>query len=106
MTDKHLITIRDAELLGASVAGFHGRPRVVLAVRLDPANSFKHVNLGISTQQASRLLQDLKFLFSNSGSLKDVSPLDPSAKEAYLTIMHDRPRPPTTPPHDETGGAR
>jgi len=69
MQNKHQTLITDAELLAITAAKSQEQSYIVLSMRLDTENMQVH-NLGLTPQQAVRLLRDLTSLATTSEIMK------------------------------------
>lgn len=67
---KHVVMVREIELLAVTAGRVQGKPVVIMAVRPDE-DSFAHVNVAMSRDQAWRLVEELADLFEFSQYLQE-----------------------------------
>ncbi|HET6574112.1 MAG TPA: hypothetical protein VFG68_10950 [Fimbriiglobus sp.] len=68
---KHVVMVREAELLGVTAGRVEGRPVAILSVRLDPAGSYAPTNIAVPKEQAYRLAADLVTLFETADTFNE-----------------------------------
>lgn len=91
MADGYFVAVTDIELLAVSTGQIAAKSRVILTIRLNPADDFEPISLALQPKQAQRLLRDLERRFQNSEILKGVTSEDEAAEEAYRNIVLERP---------------
>lgn len=69
--EKHVVLVREVELLGVTAGRVDGRPVAIVSLRLDPSRSFAACNIAVAKEQAVRLVEDLIVLFETADTFKE-----------------------------------